>query len=152
MAYKARINDQMSKTNPNLKRILHLYNIDKPVGQGCVNKREDVMLIQFMLKTEDTAFRGGAAVGNNIYGDVPMHGTLNLTTLGYLLMFQMRSREYGAPSGCIEPMDLNHLQTAGGYLAKLNANIMGNKADVFRDFSVAPGIPGALVPLLKGFD
>lgn len=151
MAYKARITDQMVKSSPNLKRVPHLYQIERAVGSNCPNIREDVLLIQFMLNRflYTSPLTGGKVAGNSIWGDVPLNGTCDFPTLGFLIMFQLFNSQNGPSTGRIEPMNLNALQLQGGFLALLNGHILTNEPQVFNDFSVAPGIPSALIPFLR---
>ena len=148
MASKMRFTEAMLKRNPNLSRFPHYYNIEKAVGANCPNLRDDVMLVQFMLKLWVQSRDSGFVIDPPLW-DVALHGKLDNPTLAFLILFQVRNSSVGKSDGRFDPLTLDHMDGATSSLASLNLYLWANKFDVFKDFSVAPGLPGPLVPLLK---
>ncbi len=51
MAYKMKIPESWVKISPNTAKIGYLLNLDSAVGDNCVNRIDDVMLVQYILMT-----------------------------------------------------------------------------------------------------
>jgi hypothetical protein len=147
MAEKMRFTAAMLKQNPNLSKFSHYYNIEKAVGSNSPNKRNDVLLIQFMLRIWVKTKESGLADYYDSY--VPQHGTFDFTTLSFLLLFQMRHSSAGKVNARFDPLTLQKMDAVNSFLAALNLSIWDQKLDMFKDFAAVPGIPGELIPLLK---
>ena len=107
MASKMRFTEEMLKQNSNLLKFGHFYNIDSTVGENATNKRDDVMLIQFMLNTWMHSAISGFARSDGFVeiGEIPQDGKFDLTTLAFLIVFQMHRTGFIDVTGRMEPME-----------------------------------------------
>jgi hypothetical protein len=168
VARKVQIPEGWLKFKPSLSRMPYVYNIDQAVGINCPNCLDDVMLVQFMLRTWEYTTNAGIVsvprrrISSNLsvggkadYGDIPVNGKYDLPTLGFMLMFQLKqstSWGNGPVNGRFDPIDLDKQgEVTDSSMIMLNSILKAYASQSFRDLSVAPGIPARLNQLLKGF-
>ena len=159
MARKMRIPEDWLKARPDLKNVPHLYTVDQAVGLDSPNKSDDVMLVQFMLSkwlaSASSALvptdSKGQATSRSVFGEIPLKGEWDLTTLGFIFIFQIRNRATIQANGRFDPIKMTQLPSTRDSMILLNGLLLGDSPNVFRDLTMAPGIPAKLALILKEF-
>jgi hypothetical protein len=146
MANKMRFTEEMIKQVPSLREIGYYYNIDSSVGMGAPNKRDDVLLIQFML---NIWARSPLSIFNQPdYGELKQDGAFGLTTQAVLVLYQYhRSGFIYRVTGRVEP--ITSQQVGPSTLTVLNMEIWQYQPVVYKDFASARGFPQELRQALK---
>ena len=81
----------------------NFYNVDGPVGPGGLNKREDVLLVQYFL---NAAFETPKFADSPFTGDMKNDGVPDQTTFAAILHFQTVMKRKGstiATDGRVDP-------------------------------------------------
>ena len=107
-----------------------VYSVDQAVGEGCANRRDDVLLVQFLLRTlrEDTQDNGVKYPGFRPPGQDPIDidGVFGPQTNKYIRFFdaELNRQRAGQPEsakvvtdGRIDPI------ASGGFLGSLSHKI-----------------------------
>ncbi len=94
----------------------HIYNVGHPVGEGCANRADDVMLVQFLVKS---FFKDSKNAPEKPADDLPITGFFGPVTLRYLRAFSAACGRRGLTIQKDNRLDPAGAQTSGTISQKL---------------------------------
>jgi len=114
MAYRMRIPDQWVKSSPGVVNFGPvIYNVDQPVGSGCPNRSDDVLLVQYFITMWAGPYKnskGGTTsvlTGTNstLIQRLPrINGVVDGVTITWIMLFQLLQFPQGRqPDGRVDP-------------------------------------------------
>jgi hypothetical protein len=151
MASKLRFTDDLLKRNPSLAKFGHYYNIDSAVGVNGANKPDDVMLVQFMLNTwmNSSASPFLCSGGPMPMTAIPQDGKFDLTTLAYLVIFQMHRSGFIDVTGKADPLTPHNMEFGGTTMTVLNIDLWSSEPQLYKDFTTGKNFPASLRQAIK---
>ena len=151
MAYKQRVPESWVRADKSMGGWGHFYNLDQAVGMNAPNKRTDVLLVQFLLRTNldgDPSAKGFPALS--------VDGVFGLATLHWILNMQLKHAN-GNPAAIVDgkvhpARDLfNRHGTDFYHLLLLNNGLRLRAPDTFKDLAAAAACPAALAAAVGAY-
>jgi hypothetical protein len=145
----------IKKPKPNSLRLA--YTVDQAVGQGCPNRRDDVLLVQFFLKVAMEDATGSPGYRPPGEKPITVDGTCGRQTVAYIKFFQEEGnrRNPGIPTTTDQRVDPVLSGTTKGALAgtfytilALNVIYKERRGDLHLNISDDPLFPAELTKSL----
>ena len=152
MAYKQHIPALWLKAAPATANIGHFYNVDLAVGLNCPNKREDVMLVQLMMRVLADNRARSASVACWDSPPVRIDGIGDQLMIARIYTYQLGNSASLTINGRVDPAKSTESPIGQGKLTimHLNLNLM-DFPTVFADLSAVKAIPSDLAKAIKNF-
>lgn len=136
-------------------RDYHIYNVTHAVGINCTNKTDDVMLVQFLVKSY---FKDPKYAASKPPADLPVTGFFGPTTLAYLRAFFKRASQGGAqmledgridPAGAASQSTISHTTYKIFVLCAARADYLNGIGQKQRYYHLDQEADRNVPPLLK---